>query len=198
MTAKSSWVASVAVALVLPVGAPGCRAAPPPSWVEGGAPLAFGHAVWTQADGSQVRLDERGEVTSDGDFLVALDRVGRVVDASNDPVALLDPEGQLFGPDKTYLGRIGMHNASPPWSPEAWLRVTGKGTVVLFDADGEAQTAGHWVGCDGPVLRACTLLTHLVLLESVQRPPLRGTYYRPSPSWYGPYPSWGMGFGFYY
>jgi hypothetical protein len=198
MTVELRWVAHVGLVGALTAGAAGCTATPPPSWVEGGAPLAFGHAVWTQVDGSQLSLDELGQVLVNGEFLVALDRVGRVVDASNDPVALLDAEGQLFGTDKAYLGRIGLHNASPPWSPEAWVRVSNKGSVVLFDADGESSSAGRWVGCDGPVLRACTLLTHLVLLESVQRPPRRGPYYGPSPSWYGPSPSWGMGFGFYY
>lgn len=195
MTVELPRVAHVAVALAI---ATGCSATPPPAWAEGGAPLAFGHAVWTQVDGSQLELDERGQVLVDGEVRMALDPVGRVVDDSNDPVALLDAEGQLFGTNSAYLGRVGLHNAAPPWSPEAWVRVTRKGAVVLFDADGDTQTAGRWQGCDGAVLRACTLLTHLVLLEAVQRPPLRGPYYGPSPSWYGPSPYWGMGFGVYY
>lgn len=176
----------------------GCTAAPPPLWAEGGAPLTFASAAWTHLDGSQLRLDERGQVTQDGEYVMALDRAGRVVDPSNDPIALLDADGQLFGTDNAYLGRVGLHNAAPPWSPEAWLRVTNKGTVVLFDVDGEATGGGRWAGCDGPVLRTCTLLTHLLLLQSVQQASNRASYYAPSPSWYGPYPSWGLGFGFYY
>lgn len=198
MTLELRWVAQLGLLGFLAAEATGCAATPPPSWAEGGAPLAFGRAVWTQVDGSQLSLDEQGHVLRNGEFLVALDRVGRVVDESNEPVALLDAEGQLFGTNKAYLGRIGVHNAAPPWSPEAWVRVTNRGAVVLYDADGEAQTAGRWVGCDGAVARACTLLTHLVLLDSVQQPARRGPYYGPSPSWYGPYPYWGMGFGFYY
>ena len=197
-SAAVGWGSRTGLAGLLVMGVGSCAASPPPAWAEGGAPLAFGNAVWTQVDGSRLELDAQGQVHVDGEFLVALDRVGRVVDESNDPVALLDDEGQLFGTDKAYLGRIGLHNASPPWTPEAWLRVTSKGSVVLFDADGEATRGGVWQGCDGPVLRACTLITHLVLLESVQRPQ-RGPYYGPYPSWYGPYPYyWGMGFGFYY
>lgn len=197
MTVQLRWFAHVGLAGSLALGAAGCAATPPPSWAQGGARLAFGRAVWTQVEGGRLEVDERGQVRVNGELLLTLDRVGRVVDDSNDPVALLDSEGQLFGTNDSYLGRIGLHNASPPWGPEAWVRVTPKGAVVLFDADGDASSAGSWVGCEGPILRTCTLLTHLVLLESVQRAP-RGPYYRPMPSWYGPYPYWGMGFGFYY
>lgn len=178
-----------------------CSPTPPPLWAQGGAPLTFGKAVWTQVDGSQVLMEGNGQVSFDGEVVMALDRAGRVVDDSNDPVALLDPDGQLFGTDKEYLGRVGLHNAAPPWGPEAWLRVNEAGEVVLFDADGEAVNGGQWSGCDGAVLRACTLLTHLVMLQSVQQGPSRAAYYPyPGwhPAWYGPYPYWGMGFGFYY
>lgn len=198
MTLKSRWfVGCGAIAVGLTAGL-GCSSTPPPLWATGGAPLEFGQAVWTQIDGTQVYLDEQGRVLFDGDLVMMLDRVGRVVDESNDPVALLDDDGQLFGTNQTYLGRVGLHNASPPWGPQAWMRVTDEGSVVLFDTDGGSVDGGRWTGCEGPVLRACTLLTHLLLLESVQRPARRPAYYAPYPSWYGPYPYWGMGFGFYY
>lgn len=176
----------------------GCSATPPPLWAEGGAPLQFGRAVWTQVDGSQVQLDEQGRVWFDGEWLMSVDPVGRVVDDANDPVALLDADGQLFGTDQAYLGRVGLRNASPPWGPQAWVRVAETGAVVLYDADGGSVAGGYWTGCSGPVVRACTLLTHLLLLESVQRPARRPAYYSPYPGWYGPYPYWGLGFGFYY
>lgn len=178
-----------------------CSHTPPPQWAEGGSPLAFGTAVWTHVDGSQLFVNAAGQVHYDGDVTWALDRMGRVVDDSNDPVALLDGEGFLFGTNEAYLGRIGLHNAAPPWSSEAWVRVEENGKVTLFDADGEVVSGGQWTGCEGPVMRTCTLLTHLFLLESVrQQSPRPAPYYYPYPGWYWPYtyPYWGMGFGIYY
>jgi hypothetical protein len=39
------------------------------------------------------------------------------------------------------------------------------GQVVYFDDDGSRSIGGVWRGCQGPGLRACTLVTHLVILE---------------------------------
>lgn len=163
----------------------GCQVSPPPLWAEGGAPLSFSASVLTHVDGDQTRLDDQGGVWEGNKLVYALDRAGRVVDDANDPVALLDPDGQLFGTSHAYWGRIGLHNAAPPWAPEAWLRVGRDGQVVLFDRDGESVDGGRWTGCEGAVLRACTLVTHLLMLESVQRQ-------------HGPDIRFGLGFGYYY
>lgn len=162
-----------------------CRATPPPLWAEGGSPLTFTASIWTQSDGERLGIDAQGRVWKGTELLYSLDRAGRVVDESNEPVALLDPGGQLFGTNKTYWGRIGLHNASPPWAAEAWLRVTRAGEVVLFDADGDTVSGGQWSGCQGHSLRACTLITHLVLLDSVYRR-------QSAPDMY-----FGFGFGYY-
>ncbi len=203
MASLSVWLSRAGMTLAggASLLAVACSQTPPPLWAEGGAPLIFGTAVWTQVDGSQLYLDGNGHVSSDGELVMTLDPVGRVVDDSNDPVALLDPDGQLFGTNKAYLGRVGVHNAAPPWSPEAWLRVSKTGTVTLFDTDGETVSGGQWSGCEGAVLRVCTLLTHLAMLESVQQTSPRPPHYT-YPGWFGPYPYWGpywgTGFGFYY
>jgi hypothetical protein len=179
-----------------------CATTPPPLWATGGAPLEVGRAVWVQADGEQLRLDEQGRVFASGKHILSIDRAGRVVDEVNDPVALLDGEGQLYATDEAYWGRIGVQNAAPPWSPEAWLRITEQGTVVLFDQDGDTVVAGQWTGCEGPLLRTCTLLTHISVLQAVNQ--RRTAYpYGASPywGWGAPYwgsPFWGMGAGFYF
>jgi hypothetical protein len=63
------------------------------------------------------------------------------------------------------LGRIGLANASPPGRATAWLSILPDGTAVFFDSEGERSSLGSWQGCDGPKLRTCTLVTHLVLLQ---------------------------------
>jgi hypothetical protein len=179
-----------------------CATTPPPLWATGGAALQLGRAVWVQADGEQLLLDEQGRVFADGKHIYSLDRAGRVVDDVNDPVALLDGEGQLYATNEAYWGRIGVQNAAPPWSPEAWLRITKHGTVVLFDQDGETVIAGRWTGCQGPLLRTCTLLTHISLLRAVNQRRVAYPYgANPYLGWGSPYwgsPFWGVGAGFYF
>lgn len=80
----------------------GCAPTPPPLWATGGAPLELGRIVWVQVDGEQLRMDEQGRVFADGKHVFSVDRAGRVVDEVNDPVALLDGEGQLFATNETY------------------------------------------------------------------------------------------------
>jgi hypothetical protein len=155
----------------------GCTPNPPPRWLDGGARLSFADANWV-ADGRAIELRSTGEVTQDGELLWVLDRVGRVVDDSFRPVALLSREGHLVGTDDVFLGTIGVHNAAPPWSGLAWLRVDSRGVVLLFGEGGQRVSGGRWVGCAGEVLRSCTLITHLVALASVPR---RGYWAGPGP-----------------
>jgi hypothetical protein len=104
----------------------------------------------------------------DGEVLFAIDRVGRIVDDENDPVALLFPDGRLAGTDGM-LGRVGLNNASPPGASLAWLSLLPDGQVLFFDTDGEREPQGVWQGCDGPVRRTCTLVTHIVALQRETR-----------------------------
>jgi hypothetical protein len=157
-----SWLGSFALgALAL-----GCAPEKPPRWVEGGAPLALPAARWNRGGNDPVEIRPDGKVFEGGSLLFVVDRVGRVVDDRYDPVAVLLPDGRLAGSDATFLGQIGATNASPPSSGQAWLAVIPNGEVIFFDADGERSTGGVWAGCDGPVHRTCTLVTHLVVLRN--------------------------------
>jgi hypothetical protein len=144
----------------------GCAPSQPPRWAEGGAPLAFAPARWERDGGGPVELRANGHVLIDGDLAFVLDRVGRVTNDDYDPYAVLLPDGQLVGNGNIGLGRLGVTNASPPGALEAWLSVTPDGRVTYFDSDGERSFGGAWRGCNGPVLRTCTLVTQLVALQS--------------------------------
>ena len=144
----------------------GCAPAQPPRWAEGGAPLAFAAARWDRPSGGAVELRPDGHVLIDGDLAFVIDRVGRIANDDYDPYAVLLPDGQLAGTDNRALGRVGMTNASPPGVLEAWLAVTPDGRVTYFDPDGDRSAGGVWRGCNGPVLRTCTLVTQLVAVAS--------------------------------
>lgn len=154
---------------LLPLALLGCVPDPPARWAEGGAPLVLPDARFERGrlDAIVVRAD--GRVEEDGDLLFTIDRAGRVFDEDNEPVALLNADGSVSGPDNVYFGRVGMHNASPPWSGTAWLRVRTDGKVALYDSDGEAQYGGLWTGCEVPKTRVCTLVTHLLALDAARR-----------------------------
>lgn len=139
-----------------------CAPSQPPRWVEGGAPLFLAPAQWHRESGGDVELRADGHVLVDGDLVFVVDRVGRVANDDYDPYAVLLPDGQLVGSDRVSLGRIGVTNASPPGALEAWLAVTPDGRVTYFDSDGERTAGGSWRGCNGPVLRTCTLVTQLL------------------------------------
>ena len=142
------------------------RVRPKPRWAEGGAALELGAARWERDDGDAVELHPDGRVFIDGDLTFVVDRVGRVVNDDYDPYAVLLPDGQLVGSNDVSLGRIGVTNASPPGAVEAWLAVLPDGQVLYFDAEGERSSGGAWQGCNGPVLRTCTLVTQLLAVGS--------------------------------
>jgi hypothetical protein len=121
-------------------------------------------AVWKRGR-TQVEVRQNGQVIEDGDLIYSIDRVGRVVDDSNEPVAILLPDGHVAGPNDRYLGRVGLSNASPPDADVAWLSVMPDGSVVRFDADGQRASDGRWSGCNGPQMRVCTLVTHLLAVR---------------------------------
>jgi hypothetical protein len=148
----------------------GCAPRNPPRWAEGGAPLAFAAARWDRESGDPVELRPDGKVLIDGDLAFVLDRVGRVANEDYEPHAVLLGDGHLAGTDNTSLGRVGVTNASPPGAVEAWLAVTPDGRVTYFDPDGERSSGGVWRGCTGPVLRTCTLVTHLLAVANYRGP----------------------------
>lgn len=148
-------------------GASGCGSKPPAAWASGGARLALGQAAWKLGE-DDVTMDPSGRISVAGDVQFSIDAAGRIYDDDGDPAALLLPDGHVVGNDEVHLGRVGITNASPPGSETAWLTLSPTGDVVLFDADGERHSGGRWVGCNGPVLRTCTLVTHLVALARVE------------------------------
>lgn len=146
-----------------------CSQTPPPRWAEGGAPLEIPRAHWQRAGGA-IDLLEDGRIFVEGIHRLTLDRAGRVFEPDGEPVAVLQPDGFLIGPDERGMGRIGMANASLPGVRTAWLSIGPRGEVIRYADDGERLADGIWTGC-GPALRACTLVTHLVGLEEVRRRP---------------------------
>jgi hypothetical protein len=121
--------------------------------------------VWTEPDEDPVEISAEGRVTRDGDVLFQIDSAGRVFDEDREPIAVLLPDGHLGGNDDTLLGRVGVTNASPPGRATAWLSILPDGNVVFFDSEGERSAMGRWQGCQGPQLRTCTLVTHLIVLN---------------------------------
>ncbi len=160
-----------AIAAALLIGA--CTPDPPPQWQTGGAQLVLNKATW-ETDDELIELMPSGAVLIDGDHEYTIDRVGRVVDPDNEPVALLLPDGGFIGTDDRNLGHVGITNAAPPWRGTAWVAVVPNGQVIGFDEDGERENLGVWRGCNGPMQRSCTLVTHLVLIRRFARRPRGG------------------------
>jgi hypothetical protein len=154
-----------------------CHPTPPTAWDEGGTALVIPNATLHRHDAQAVRIHSDGRITRDDEVLYFVDRAGRVTDEDYESLALLTPEGQLLGNEDVYWGRVGLRNASPPWTSTAWLRVTPRGTLLVFDAAGEPYHRGEWRGCDGPGLRACTLVSHLLTLAGMRTYPESSVYF---------------------
>ena len=152
----------------------GCTPSEPPSWPTGGAPLLIREARWERRGERVVQILPNGNVLEGGKLVLSVDRVGRIVDEDYDPVGILLPDGRLIGTDDDPLGQVGVTNAAPPWSGVAWLAVMPDGTVTHFRPDGEREAWGRWLGCQGPALRTCTLVTHMLMLREVGSAPASG------------------------
>ncbi len=168
MLRSAPWPLRLA-ALLVSLLLSSCSPTPPPYWVEGGASLPIPQAEWTRNRGAPVLIAKDGRVTRDGELLFNLDAAGRVFDDDNEAMAILGPDGHVFGTNEEPLGRVGLRNASPPWSHTAWLRVGTDGVLMLFDGDGQPAYGGSWQGCGDGAVRACTLVSHLLLLDALKR-----------------------------
>jgi hypothetical protein len=146
-----------------------CGSTPPARWAEGGAPLVVAPARWDRGDSDPIEILANGQVLEDGDPILLVDRAGRVVDEDNEPVAILLPDGHVAGPDNRLLGRVGLGNAAPPDAVEAWISILPNGQVVYFDSDGDRSNGGVWRGCNGPQMRTCTLVTHIIAVQRYMR-----------------------------
>ena len=93
----------------------------------------------------------------------------------NDPIAVLQVDGNVLGKDDQSLGKVGVRNASLPGHDVAWLSIGEQGEVTHFDANGNPVSEGTWTGC-GAAIRACTLTTHLQGLGEMRRGSTSGVY----------------------
>lgn len=146
----------------------------PPRWVEGGAPLLIAPARWQRSADEVVEIRADGKILEGGKLRYTIDRVGRVTDEDYDPLAVLLPDGHLVGTDERALGYVGVNNAAPPFSGQAWVSLQADGRVWFFHPDGDRGALGQWTGCDGPNHRTCTLVTQIFLLENVRMAPPYG------------------------
>jgi hypothetical protein len=148
--------------------AAGCIAGEPPlHWARGGAPLDLPRARWTFGE-TVVEIGGDGRIKFNGSPLFTLDSAGRVFDGDATPLALLERDGRVVGPDEANLGVVGIASASLPGEKRAWLAVAPSGEVVRFDDDGQRHPFGTWVGeCNRSASSAevCTLVTHLLGLR---------------------------------
>jgi len=143
-----------------------CSASPPANWAKGGAPLEIPRARWVFGS-TAVEVIPDGKVIIDGEHEMTIDRGGRVFDADREPIALLEPDGRLIGPDDESLGVVGALTASRPSEQHAWLSVAPSGEVIVYDDEGERHLAGVWVGCNATprTHQVCTLVSHLLAMR---------------------------------
>ncbi len=165
---RSLSLSVLASSLVL--SAVGCSATPPPRWASGGAPMEIAPAVWHRGSGT-IFLGKDGKVTEDGDVLFVVDAAGRVYEDDGDPIAVVQPDGYLVGTDNTAMGQLGPVTAAFPGSDQAWLSIGPRGEVTRYDTDGTRSHQGYWEGCNGAVVRTCTLITQLMALREYARQP---------------------------
>jgi len=147
----------------------------------GGARLRLGPAYWDRGDDERVEIRGDGAVYEDDELVFRIDTQGRVLDSDRDLYVSLAEEGLVTGPNSDEGGRVGLHNATPGKRRQyqAWLRLTSDGSVTFYDWDGEREAGGQWHGCEGPMLRTCTLVTHVMLLRAQDVYPRIGPYITP-------------------
>lgn len=151
-----------------------CAPSAPPRWAEGGSPLLIAPARWQRGDDDTVEITADGRVLEGGKLRYTIDRVGRVTDEDYDALAVLLPDGHVVGTDDRALGYVGVSNASPPFSGQAWVSLLPDGRVVFFHPDGDRGALGQWTGCNGPNRRTCTLVTQLFLVQNLRMAPPYG------------------------
>lgn len=144
----------------------------PANWARGGVPLDIPRARWVVAQ-SVVDVFPDGRVLLNDNQQMTVDRGGRVWDTNNEPVALLEPGGNVVGPGDKPLGSVGVLHASRGGEQNAWLSVLPSGEVVQYGDDGTRSSLGVWVGCNQTYQthQTCTYLSHLLapqILSSLQ------------------------------
>ena len=170
MSSSSLWSFGTAACVTVACTALGCAdSKPPPRWAEGGAPLHLVSAQWS-FKGETVDIQTRGdfaEVLVDGDVELVIDRVGRLYDRHQNPIAVLETDGRLVGKKDQLLGMVGASYAAKPGRASAWLGFTPTGDILKYSPDGSAESAGRWVGCQvSPYAQhACLLVSYALYWE---------------------------------
>jgi hypothetical protein len=139
----------------------GCASGPSPRWQQGGAATAIATAYWSRPS-STVELRPDGKVFDDDELLFHVDRKGRVSDAEGHPVAVLLDDGSLVTDRDGALGWIGAGTAYGVDRRAPTVRLSPTGQVMVAGREGAFTDGGRWQDCDGPMLRTCTLVTHVV------------------------------------
>ena len=163
-------LSSILLAASLVLVSVGCSSTPPPNWAHGGAPMVIAPATWHR-EGDPIVLGRDGKVTQDGDVLFIVDAAGRVYDEDGEPIAVVQPDGYLVGKDNTSMGLLGPVTAAFPGNGQAWLSIGPRGEVTRYDTEGARSQDGYWEGCEGDVVRTCTLVTQVIALRDYLRQP---------------------------
>ena len=140
----------------------GCTPRPPANWAQGGSPLDIPRARWVRGDASI-------EIAPDG----------RIFDIDAHPVALIERDGRLIGPDDKPLGMAGVWSASLPGETSAWLSVLPSGEVVRYGDDGVRSSMGAWVGncmASAPAHQTCMIVSHLLGMKLKDERPYNQGY----------------------
>lgn len=153
------------------LGLVACSATPPANWAQGGGALDVVRARWVLGD-STIDVVEDGRVLVNGEHEYTVDAAGRLFDEDNEPVALLQADGQVSGPDDEHLGIVGSEHASRPHEETAWLSLTPSGEVIRYDEDGERYGFGVWMGCrvSPRSSQMCVYITHVIGRSVASRP----------------------------
>ena len=149
------------LASALCVGA--CAPSAPANWARGGAVLDVPRARWVVGV-SIVDVFPDGRILLNDTQEMTVDRGGRVFDTNNDPVALLEPGGNLVGPNDKPLGNVGILHAAKAEEQHAWLSVMPTGEVVQYEDTGARSSLGVWIGCNQSYAtqHTCTLISHIL------------------------------------
>lgn len=147
--------------------ASGCAGAstPPPGWQQGGAQIFLPRATWTYRYNA-IELLPDGRVIVNERHAFTVDRVGRVMDTEDRPVALLRPDGRLVGGGGDDLGAVAPTTAALPGESYASWAIAPDGRVLKVD-QGDPISVGSWAGCGyyAVTLQACMLVTLLVVTK---------------------------------
>jgi hypothetical protein len=156
----------MAACLLLAFGASCHAPLPPAHWQQGGAVVSVPRAQWVRYD-TRVDLMPDGSVLVDGEHRLTIDAAGRVYDTESRPVALLEPDGRVVGPDDQDLGLVGAVTASLPGQRVAWLGIQPDGQVQGYSGHDIRQSLGTWLGCNvsPQAQQVCVLVTHLFAMK---------------------------------